>query len=71
MEDEALAKQENPPPPRVVNIEDLKCPNGVAPKGLPPCAADAYLLFQVNIFRSYKNVRYLFYKLFNRIWFNW
>lgn len=48
LEDEALSKLENPPQPRVVNLEDLKCPNGVAPKGLLPCAADAYLLFQVR-----------------------
>lgn len=32
--------------PRVVNLEDLKTPSCVAPKGLQPCAADAYLLFQ-------------------------
>lgn len=32
---------------REVNIEELKLATSVAPKGLKPCAADAYLLFQV------------------------
>ncbi|XP_050085365.1 protein MON2 homolog [Anopheles aquasalis] len=31
---------------REVNLEELKLATGVAPKGLPPCAADAFLLFQ-------------------------
>ncbi|XP_037044984.1 protein MON2 homolog isoform X3 [Bradysia coprophila] len=31
---------------REVNIEELKLATSVAPKGLKPCAADAYLLFQ-------------------------
>lgn len=33
---------------REVNIEELKLATSVAPKGLKPCAADAYLLFQVD-----------------------
>ncbi|KAF2885713.1 hypothetical protein ILUMI_20486 [Ignelater luminosus] len=45
-EDEQISSSENPPLPRQVNLEDLKTPSGIAPKGLPPCAADAYLLFQ-------------------------
>lgn len=45
-EEEMLSSLENPPPPRHVNLEDLKTPSGVPPKGLSPCAADAYLLFQ-------------------------
>lgn len=32
---------------REVNLEELKMMNGEAPKGLKPCAADAFLLFQV------------------------
>lgn len=35
---------------REVNIEELKLATSVAPKGLKPCAADAYLLFQVSEF---------------------
>lgn len=31
---------------REINYEELKLPTGVAPKGLRPCAADAFLLFQ-------------------------
>ncbi|XP_066996963.1 protein MON2 homolog isoform X2 [Anabrus simplex] len=31
---------------REVNLEELKIPSNVAPKGLRPCAADAYLMFQ-------------------------
>jgi hypothetical protein len=30
-----------------LNLEELKMAHGVAPKGLKPCAADAFLLFQV------------------------
>lgn len=30
-----------------VNLEELKIPTNQAPKGLGPCAADAYLMFQV------------------------
>lgn len=30
-----------------VNLEELKTPTSQAPKGLGPCAADAYLMFQV------------------------
>lgn len=33
-------------PPREINIEELKSAAGQAPKGLKPCAADAFLLFQ-------------------------
>ncbi|XP_034257035.1 protein MON2 homolog [Thrips palmi] len=29
-----------------VNLEELKMPSNVAPKGLRPCAGDAYLMFQ-------------------------
>jgi hypothetical protein len=32
---------------REVNLEELKVLSNVAPKGLRPCAADAYLMFQV------------------------
>lgn len=45
-EDEALARVEGVQQVAVVNLEELKIPSGVAPKGLHPCAADAYLLFQ-------------------------
>ncbi|XP_046407133.1 protein MON2 homolog isoform X3 [Ischnura elegans] len=31
---------------RDVQLEELKIPSNVAPKGLRPCAADAYLMFQ-------------------------
>lgn len=31
-----------------INLEELKIPTNQAPKGLGPCAADAYLMFQVN-----------------------
>lgn len=31
---------------REVNLEELKMANGSAPRGLRPCAADAFLLFQ-------------------------
>lgn len=34
---------------REVNLEELKVPSNVAPKGLRPCAADAYLMFQVGV----------------------
>lgn len=39
-----------------VNLEELKIPTNQAPKGLHPCAADAYLMFQViltELFVSY------------------
>ncbi|XP_055595542.1 protein MON2 homolog [Uranotaenia lowii] len=42
-ETEAEANQDEK---REVNLEELKLATGVAPKGLRPCAADAYLLFQ-------------------------
>lgn len=32
------------------NIEELKVLSSSAPKGLRPCAADAYLMFQVQYF---------------------
>lgn len=35
------------PDPDQVNLEELKIPTNQAPKGLGPCAADAYLMFQV------------------------
>lgn len=31
---------------REINLEELKISHGMAPKGLKPCAADAFLLFQ-------------------------
>ncbi|GJQ68018.1 hypothetical protein Trydic_g10661 [Trypoxylus dichotomus] len=45
-EHDQLAKSDTPPLPRQINFEELKSPSGVPLKGLPPCAADAYLLFQ-------------------------
>lgn len=33
---------------KVTNIEELKVSSNVPPKGLKPCAADAYLMFQVS-----------------------
>ncbi|XP_055644206.1 protein MON2 homolog [Toxorhynchites rutilus septentrionalis] len=42
-EAEAEANQDEK---REVNLEELKLATGVAPKGLRPCAADAFLLFQ-------------------------
>lgn len=35
------------------NLEELKVPTNQAPKGLEPCAADAYLMFQVRIEKKY------------------
>lgn len=32
-----------------VNLEELKIPTNQAPKGLGPCTADAYLMFQVTL----------------------
>ena len=32
---------------RIANLEELKTSSNVPPKGLRPCAADAYLMFQV------------------------
>ena len=32
------------------SLEELKIPTNQAPKNLGPCAADAYLMFQVHIF---------------------
>lgn len=46
VEYEQLANSEIPPPKRLINIEELKSPNANAPKGLPICASDAFLLFQ-------------------------
>jgi hypothetical protein len=34
---------------RVSNLEELKVSSNVPPKGLRPCAADAYLMFQVQM----------------------
>ncbi|XP_028146572.1 protein MON2 homolog [Diabrotica virgifera virgifera] len=45
-EDEQLSKSENIPQRTTANFEDLKVPSGNPPKGLPPCAGDAFLLFQ-------------------------
>ncbi|XP_030755931.1 protein MON2 homolog [Sitophilus oryzae] len=44
-EDEHLSKIDKPEK-LPVNFEELKSPSGAPPKGLPPCAGDAYLLFQ-------------------------
>lgn len=43
-EDEYFRSRESVP--QEVNLEELKIPSNVAPKGLNPCAADAYLMFQ-------------------------
>lgn len=43
-EDEQSSDQ---PDSEEVNLEELKIPMNQAPKGLGPCAADAYLMFQV------------------------
>ena len=43
-EDEQYKTKEAPK--REVNLEELKTPSKVAPKGLRPCASDAYLMFQ-------------------------
>ena len=32
-----------------VNLEELKNPTNQPPQGLGPCAADAYLMFQVSL----------------------
>ncbi|XP_065165196.1 protein MON2 homolog isoform X2 [Atheta coriaria] len=48
-EDEKLENElqsQVPPQPRQVNFEELKVPSSSPPKGLPPCAGDAFLLFQ-------------------------
>ncbi|XP_066259075.1 protein MON2 homolog [Euwallacea similis] len=45
-EDEQLSQLPNKPEKASVNLEELKSPSGSPPKGLPPCAGDAYLLFQ-------------------------
>lgn len=44
-EDEHVKAQDTPP--QEVNFEELKVARNVAPKGLRPCAGDAYLMFQV------------------------
>ncbi|XP_076261833.1 mon2 homolog, regulator of endosome-to-Golgi trafficking [Rhynchophorus ferrugineus] len=44
-EDQKLSKLDRPQK-TPVNFEELKTPSGTPPKGLPPCAGDAYLLFQ-------------------------
>lgn len=45
-EEEEMQKQNPNEGPREINLEELKLANGIAPKGLNPCAADAFLLFQ-------------------------
>ncbi|XP_056646961.1 protein MON2 homolog isoform X2 [Diorhabda sublineata] len=45
-EHEQFSKAENLPQRIPINFEDLKVPSGNPPKGLPPCAGDAFLLFQ-------------------------
>lgn len=45
-EDEQLSKIPNRVEKSAVNLEELKTPSGTSPKGLPPCAGDAFLLFQ-------------------------
>lgn len=56
---------------RDVNIEELKLATSVAPKGLKPCAADAYLLFQVSeLGVRFFGIPFIF-EISNRIWFSW
>lgn len=45
-----LAEDEQNPPDSdsQVNLEELKVPSNAAPKTLRSCAADAYLMFQVE-----------------------
>ncbi|KAL1492514.1 hypothetical protein ABEB36_010756 [Hypothenemus hampei] len=45
-EDEQLEKLPNRPEKPPINLEELKMPSSSPPKGLNPCAGDAYLLFQ-------------------------
>ncbi|ERL84532.1 hypothetical protein D910_01962, partial [Dendroctonus ponderosae] len=45
-EEEQLSNLANRPEKPPVNFEELKAPSGTPPKGLPPCAGDAFLLFQ-------------------------
>jgi len=33
-----------------LNLEELKIPTNQAPRSLSPCAADAYLMFQVSYY---------------------
>lgn len=42
-----------------VNLEELKIPTNQAPKGLGPCAADAYLMFQVILLNT-ESVQFLY-----------
>lgn len=42
---------------REVNLEELKMATGTAPKRLKPCAADAFLLFQVKLFTLKKKLQ--------------
>ncbi|CAH1153236.1 unnamed protein product [Phaedon cochleariae] len=44
-EEEQLKKSEKYTQRGPVNTEELKIPSSVPPKGLPPCAGDAFLLF--------------------------
>lgn len=44
VEDEEFSDSDQPDE---VNLEELKIPTNQPPKGLRPCAADAYLMFQV------------------------
>lgn len=54
-EDEYFRSRESVP--QEVNLEELKIPSNVAPKGLNPCAADAYLMFQVYpTFRTFPSI---------------
>lgn len=46
-EDEKFGTKEESP--REVNFVELRTPRNVAPRGLRPCAGDAYLMFQVSI----------------------
>lgn len=34
---------------RIINFEELKTPSNIPPKGIRPCAGDAYLMFQVIV----------------------
>lgn len=52
-EDEKVSTQETQ---EKGNLEELKTPTNQAPKGLEPCAADAYLMFQVNNKKNLLNI---------------
>lgn len=51
-------------PAEECSLEELKVPTNQAPKTLGPCAADAYLMFQVG-FAQLKNLNHRFFLFFN------